>query len=67
MAAMEAIQANLDDTATLAPNSSDITALDSTQCRTRSCLVSSQSDMRGGHVRRPTGDAPWRAGSAGIY
>src|SRR5467141_197382 len=44
---MAALEANLNDTAALAPNSSDITAFDSTQCKTHSCLISSQPDLRG--------------------
>ena len=40
-----ALEANLNDTAALAPNSSYITALDSTQCRTHSCLISGQLDL----------------------
>jgi hypothetical protein len=43
---MAALEANLDDTTARAPNSSDITAFDSTQCRTDSCLISSRLDLR---------------------
>src|SRR5258706_14895360 len=66
---MAALEANLNDTAAIAPNSSDITAFDSTQSATHSCLISSQLDLRGakcvgqaktnrlkrGQSRRPTG------------
>ena len=43
---MAALEANLNDTTARAPNSSDITAFDSTQCKTHSCLISSRLDLR---------------------
>jgi len=54
------LEANLNDTATLPPNSSYITALDSTQCRTHSCLISGRSlcerslDLRDTKCVRPS-------------
>jgi hypothetical protein len=58
---MADLEANLDYTAALAPNSSDITAFDSTQCKTHSCLISSQPDLR-----RAEGQVPSAAAKEGM-